>query len=176
MGIRLLSGRGLDRADVDRSEPIAVVNHALVNAYFPNQDPIGARLAPALPPRRSENPEDPRWLTIVGVVSDTPVMALGETNPLPMMYIPMSVAGGPDMSLAGRAQRRDDELCRPLSDRRRARKRCFPQCAVRSIRSMRIWRSPRCAPCRTRSTAPRREWPSPWSCSPSPRPRPCCSA
>ena len=37
----------------------------------------------------------PPWLTIVGVVSNTPFTALAERNPMPIVYMPMSIAGGP---------------------------------------------------------------------------------
>ena len=98
MGMRLLGGRNIDRRDIERGEPIAVVNQALVNAYFPNQNPIGERVASALGLTGDlENPPNPAWLTIVGVVSNTPVMALAEANPLPILYMPMSIAGGPDI-------------------------------------------------------------------------------
>jgi hypothetical protein len=33
MGIRLLRGRGLNRADIDRREPVVVADEAMVNAY-----------------------------------------------------------------------------------------------------------------------------------------------
>jgi predicted permease len=62
MGTRLLRGRGIDRSDVDRRDLVAVVNDALVKAYFPNQDPIGARVA------RGIGTVNSSWLTIVGVV------------------------------------------------------------------------------------------------------------
>ena len=37
MGIRLLRGRGIDRGDVDRSEPVVVVNEALAKRFFPTR-------------------------------------------------------------------------------------------------------------------------------------------
>src|SRR6185295_7483403 len=91
------------RGDVERAEPVALVNQALVNAYFPNQDPIGAHVASALGlVSNLDGSQSPTWLTIVGVVSNTPVLALAEANSLPMLYMPMSLAGGPDMPpLAG---------------------------------------------------------------------------
>jgi ABC-type antimicrobial peptide transport system permease subunit len=39
----------------------------------------------------------PPWLTIVGIISNTPFMALAERHPTPMVYLPMSIAGGPDI-------------------------------------------------------------------------------
>lgn len=86
MGMRVRRGRGIDRADVERDEPIAVVNAALVNLAFPNQDPIGQRVRlgnPAL------SPAPPEWLTIVGVVPNTPYSGLSEPAPSPQMFMPM---------------------------------------------------------------------------------------
>ncbi|HVQ15066.1 MAG TPA: FtsX-like permease family protein, partial [Vicinamibacterales bacterium] len=94
MGMRLLSGRGIDRDDVDRHESVIVVNKALADMYFPGMDPIDQRIKSGTRP--SSRPEAP-WLKIVGVVSNTPALALGERTPWPQMFMPMSVAGGPDI-------------------------------------------------------------------------------
>jgi predicted permease len=105
-GIRLLRGRGIDRGDVERSEPIVVVNQAFANVLFPNQNPIGEHLRSNAPPKSTPRPDGfggwtwdgaPPWLEIVGVVSNTPTRALTEANPVPTIYMPMSIAGGPDI-------------------------------------------------------------------------------
>ncbi len=75
IGMRIVRGRGIDRGDVERNEPIVVVNEALVHAAFPKQDPIGQRIRLGNP---SLSPGAPGWLTIAGVVADTPFLALGE--------------------------------------------------------------------------------------------------
>lgn len=96
MGIPLRRGRTLDRGDVDRREPVVVVNEAFARRFFPDEDPIGQRVA-------SNRPSNLEWLTIVGVVSNTPWRALSE-QPAPQLYMPMSLAGGPGIprsSLAG---------------------------------------------------------------------------
>jgi len=85
MGTRLIRGRGINRSDVERQEPVIVINEALVNIAFPNEDPIGQRV-------RMGNPavsKTPGWLTVAGVVSNTSFRALAETTPVPMMYMPM---------------------------------------------------------------------------------------
>ena len=85
MGIRLIRGRGIDRNDIERQEPVAVINEALASIAFPNQDPIGRRV-------RMGNPavsKTPGWLTVAGVVSNTSFRALAETTPVQMMYMPM---------------------------------------------------------------------------------------
>jgi predicted permease len=107
MGVRLLRGRSIDRDDVERSRPNVVVNQAFVDTLFPAGDPIGQRIRSNAPPLTIPRPESrgnsasddgaPPWLTIVGIVSNTPFMALAERNPTPMAYMPMSIAGGPDI-------------------------------------------------------------------------------
>lgn len=39
----------------------------------------------------------PPWLEVVGVVANTPTRALAEPSPVPTVYMPMSIAGGPDV-------------------------------------------------------------------------------
>jgi putative ABC transport system permease protein len=87
VGMRLLRGRGIDRHDIDQHESVIVVNKALADSYFPGKDPIDQRV-------RSFNGP---WLRIVGVVSNTPTIALGERAPWGQMFMPMSIAGGPDI-------------------------------------------------------------------------------
>ena len=86
MGMRVLRGRGIDRRDVERNEPFVVVNEGLANIVFPNQDAIGRRVRLGSP---SPSVEDPGWLTIVGVVANTPTRALTETIHPPRLYMPM---------------------------------------------------------------------------------------
>jgi predicted permease len=88
MGMHVVRGRGIERGDVERSEPVAVVNQTLAEQFFPNQDAIGQRVA-------SNRLGDLVWMTIVGVVANTPIRALGESDPLPQLYLPMSLSGGP---------------------------------------------------------------------------------
>jgi len=96
-GMRLLRGRFIDSGDVERGESVVVVNKALADTLFPNQDPVGKRLGPATLRMSSSNP--PTWRRIVGVVSNTPVLALAEPKPVPQLYMPMSIAGGPDIPI-----------------------------------------------------------------------------
>jgi putative ABC transport system permease protein len=98
IGTRILRGRGIDRGDVDRGEKIVVVSDRLATRYFPNEDPIGRRLASNRPPARLGDTIEPDWLTIVGVAADTPTRALAGPNEptrLPLIYMPMSLAVEP---------------------------------------------------------------------------------
>jgi putative ABC transport system permease protein len=56
----LLQGRDFNTSDKVNSPGVAIVNEALVNRYFPNQDPIGQRLF-------SPDEADPKPVTIIGV-------------------------------------------------------------------------------------------------------------
>ena len=92
MGMRILRGRGITRGDVDRHEPITVINQAFASRAFKDRDPIGRRIASNQPPE----PDGSRqlvWLTVVGVVSNTPIQRdLPEASANPMVFMPMSMA------------------------------------------------------------------------------------
>ena len=89
MGMRILRGRAIERGDVDRREPVAVISQTLARTVFKDQDPIGRRVASNQPPPRPGDPRPLVWLTVVGVVTDVPMRALSET-PMPMLYMPLS--------------------------------------------------------------------------------------
>jgi len=93
MGIRLLRGRTIQRGDVDRREPVVVVDERFADLVLPNEDPIGQRVSWSIPP--AQPGEAPRWtwLEIVGIVASTPTQALGAPDPIPQLYMPMSMAG-----------------------------------------------------------------------------------
>jgi putative ABC transport system permease protein len=63
MGIPVLQGRDFNAGDRADSLPVGMVNESFVREYFPNEDPLGARIAWA-----RGNPR--RWMTIIGVVGD----------------------------------------------------------------------------------------------------------
>jgi predicted permease len=89
MGMRLLRGRTLSPDEIERSVPKVVVNQALADVYFPNENPVGRRVA--------SSSRDLIWLEIAGVVANTPVTAVAESKRSPILYMPMSIAGGPDI-------------------------------------------------------------------------------
>jgi putative ABC transport system permease protein len=100
MGIRLLRGRGITRSDVERSEPAVVVNEAFAERFFPNQNPVGEHVSSNRAPVRAGEAPRFTWLTIVGIVSNTPTLALAEPDPASQLYMPMSIAGGPDFPVS----------------------------------------------------------------------------
>ncbi|UCG87898.1 MAG: ABC transporter permease, partial [Gemmatimonadota bacterium] len=45
MGIPLLSGRGIEASDVDGTSPVLVINETMARRLFPDEDPLGRRVA-----------------------------------------------------------------------------------------------------------------------------------
>jgi len=95
MGIRLRRGRTIDQAMVARGEPNVVLNKALADSLFPGEDPIGKRVRSSTPPNSPLG--IPPWLTIVGIVDNTPGTSLAEPVPMAQLYMPATIAGGPDI-------------------------------------------------------------------------------
>lgn len=108
MEIPLRRGRLLSGRDAPDAPLAAVVNEALVRRFFPNEDPIGKRIAwdanPAPPPPGRPAPP---WITIVGVVGSVRHLSLaGEPEPeiylaytqqpVTAMEVAVRAAGGPE--------------------------------------------------------------------------------
>jgi putative ABC transport system permease protein len=68
LGVPLVSGRLFDSRDTADSTPVVVVNRALAEKYWPNEQAVGRRV-------KIGPPEAP-WLTVVGVVGDVRQMGL----------------------------------------------------------------------------------------------------
>jgi predicted permease len=99
MGIRLLRGRTLTRADVDHRQHVAVVSEAFATRLFPGEDPMGRYIVSAAPPAQPGGPPAPEPLQIVGIVANTSTRTLTE-EPGSIIYMPMSIAAGPDIPLS----------------------------------------------------------------------------
>ena len=154
MGIRLLRGRMIDRAMVDRAEPNIVINKALADALFPDDDPIGKRMRSSTPP--NGRLPIPPWLTIVGIVANTSTNTLAEPAPLGLVYMPVTIAGGPEIpadALIGPNVATTSYVVRTASPTSSSRRSAGPW-----RQSIRIWPSRRCARRRRFSIAPRRKW------------------
>jgi predicted lysophospholipase L1 biosynthesis ABC-type transport system permease subunit len=52
------------------------------------------------PPARVGEEPNLTWLTIVGVVAKTPTRVLADPDPIAQVYMPMSIAGGPDFPVS----------------------------------------------------------------------------
>jgi putative ABC transport system permease protein len=74
MGVPLERGRTFGPGDRNDSPPVVILSESLARAFWPNGDPIGARV------RLGPNPNDP-WNTVVGVVGDVRMGAAGDSRP-----------------------------------------------------------------------------------------------
>jgi putative ABC transport system permease protein len=82
MEIPLRQGRAISEQDTAGSEKIALINKAMADQLWANQNPIGKRIKF---PGSDKNPQP--WRTIVGVVSDVSQYALDQKPPM-QIYLP----------------------------------------------------------------------------------------
>jgi putative ABC transport system permease protein len=85
MHIPLLQGRAFTADDRAGAPLVGVVNEAFVRTYFPNENPLGARIAWS----RREGP--PQWITIVGIAADVKHFGLNQPEE-PAVYWPYEQA------------------------------------------------------------------------------------
>jgi putative ABC transport system permease protein len=85
MEIPILAGRGLTESDRENQPLAAVVSEEFVRRFFPNENPLGARIDFA----RTNEPH--QWMTIVGVARDVKHGTLNEP-PEASMYSPFAQA------------------------------------------------------------------------------------
>ena len=64
LGIPLVAGRFFTEADTKDTQQVVLINHAMANKYWPNENVIGKRMT------FEDEPKEKDWLTIVGVVGD----------------------------------------------------------------------------------------------------------
>jgi predicted permease len=81
MGMRILRGRWLADTDRNGTLPVAVINEAMAEAYWPNRDPLGVSVKPKL----KYTDKDISY-TIVGVIDEPKEFGTGETA-LPAVYL-----------------------------------------------------------------------------------------
>ena len=81
LGIPIMHGRDFTSAD-DASKPsVVVIDEMAASTLFPNEDPIGKRIAKLNPP-----PEKPKWFEIIGVVGDVIYNRPTKKRTLPTIY------------------------------------------------------------------------------------------
>jgi putative ABC transport system permease protein len=80
MEIPIKRGRGLTETDTETTERVIVINETMARQYWPNEDPVGKRLAVG------ESSKETSWRTIVGVVADNRHASLSEF-PVPTAFI-----------------------------------------------------------------------------------------
>jgi predicted permease len=93
---RLLRGRGFTESDDSSSDGVVIINQALARKYFPDQDPIGQRIA------NHEGGRPSVW-EIVGVVDDVREGPL-DVETWPAEYFPINQTMDHEFSLAVRTR------------------------------------------------------------------------
>jgi len=81
LGIPIRAGRDIATSDRVGSVPVMVISETLARQYWPNSNPIGARI-------RFSGGADSAWREIVGVVAD--VRESPSTDAQPVAYVPAS--------------------------------------------------------------------------------------
>lgn len=77
LGIPLVKGRYFDQRDVKDAPETAIVNESLAQRFWPNEDPVGKRLAAG---------EKGPWRTIVGVVRDAREFSVDKDVPIGVYF------------------------------------------------------------------------------------------
>jgi putative ABC transport system permease protein len=77
LGMTLQRGRLFNDQDLENTPPVALINEAAAQAYWPNQNPIGRRFKLGSPAKRS--------ITIIGVMANARTESLAD-SPLPLIY------------------------------------------------------------------------------------------
>jgi predicted permease len=131
MGIPLLRGREFSAQDREHNPVVIVVNETFVRTYFPNQDPIGARIGWAV-----EKPI--KWKTIIGVVGDVKHFGLDQSEE-PAVYDLYSQTDQPWkrwMSLVMRSSTDPGELAREAERQIWALDRGIPPTSVLTMKDV----------------------------------------
>jgi putative ABC transport system permease protein len=89
MGIPLLQGRTFTDQDSSTSQPVALIDEAAARAFWPNQNPIGHRVAFEFGGRTVQDPR-PVWREIVGVVGPVRHYDLTSNISRAQVYVPYS--------------------------------------------------------------------------------------
>lgn len=109
LGSQLLAGRDFDASDRADSVPVVIVNEPFARKYFPNESPIGKRLAL----RSSETRPTDRWATIVGMAPDLWMSGNDHRDP-EGFYLPLAQSDRSFMSLVARVEGDPMALTRPV--------------------------------------------------------------
>ena len=121
--IELLSGRDFSSADRAGSQPVAIVNAALAEHFWPGEDPVG---------RRFTYYGEPEVWEIVGVVATSKYLNLGE-DPQPQAYVPRQQSYSAAISLVVRTR---GDTAQALSTVRREIQALEPQMPITGAQTL----------------------------------------
>jgi predicted permease len=84
IGIPLLRGRLFNESDTDNTPQVAVVNQAMAETYWPNENPLGKHFKSTRP--------DSAWITVVGIVANARTESLARAD-VPQIYLDLFQTG-----------------------------------------------------------------------------------
>ena len=125
MSIPLRAGRFFNSQDTDKSPHVVIVNQALADMVFPNQDPIGKRI-------NFTYTNEPNYVQIVGVVGNENVNSL-DAPVSPIVYDCYEQNPNPYFSLVVRTQKDPALLTSAVT---RSIHQLEPEAAIYKISSM----------------------------------------
>ena len=88
LGIPVLRGRLFNNNDNENAPPVAVINQAMAQTYWPGQDPLGKRLKLGRGRAGVGQRPSKSWVTIVGVIADSRTESLANAS-VPLIYMPL---------------------------------------------------------------------------------------
>lgn len=111
MGIPVISGRNFNVADGPNSAGVALIDEALADRYWHNQNPVGKQIRIHVPAAHApwQSQERDSWLTIVGVTGNIREWDWGE-DAVPTLYLPMEQDPSFLMSLVIRESGRSAQI------------------------------------------------------------------
>src|SRR6266566_5095907 len=86
----LLRGRLFNEADNDNTPQVAIINQAMAQTYWPNEDPLGKRF-------KSVKAGAP-WITVVGVIANARTQSLVQED-LPQIYLDVYQTGAKRLAI-----------------------------------------------------------------------------
>jgi predicted permease len=101
MGIPFLRGRDFGPQDTAEASGAVIINQAMANRFWPDQDPLGKRISFA-------GLAGPYW-EVVGVVRDGKHRSLNE-DPRPVLYVPLAQRYQPEMTLVVRTAKQPEGI------------------------------------------------------------------
>ncbi len=134
MQIPLLKGRPFGEHDSDDAHGVALINEAMAQRYWPDEEPLGKHIRPAFP--ATKTPWRPEagdvWLTIVGVVQDVKEFGFTDETP-PEFYLPYLQNPSALMRLVVRTETRPPNLVSVIREQVQAVDRDQPITEIKSM-------------------------------------------
>jgi putative ABC transport system permease protein len=120
MSLVLRRGRVLSAADGATAPRVAVINEAMARRFWPNENPLGKRVALSVESLRFDRPNAPPRLDfegsareVVGIVADVRASAIADAA-MPALYIPFAQRPVTNLTLAVRTGGNPTRLANPI--------------------------------------------------------------